>query len=84
MPAPDFGSVGPIQVWPAHPACMAAGGVALVVSIASSVGPYIIGMLKEQTGGYATAIVMLALGLVLSAVIVLRIGGTMALRQRTA
>jgi hypothetical protein len=41
-------------------------------------------MLKEQSGGYATAIVMPALGLVLSAVILLRTVRTMALRQRTA
>ena len=61
----------------------AAGGIALVNAIATSggfVGPTIIGMLKEETGGYAAGMAVLALALVLSAVIVLALGRAMAAR----
>ena len=37
-------------------------------------------MLKEQTGGYSASMAMIAAGLVLSALIVLRLGPAMAPR----
>ena len=58
----------------------AAGGIALINTIASLggfVGPTIIGVLKEQTGGYASAMAMLAIVLLISAVIVLAVGRAM-------
>jgi ACS family tartrate transporter-like MFS transporter len=61
----------------------AAGGIALVNAIGvlgGFLGPYIIGVLKEQTGGYASAMALLAMVLVLSAVTVLALGRAMAPR----
>ena len=61
----------------------AAGGIALVNAIGALgafFGPVIIGVLKEQTGNYASAMAALALGLVLSAAIVLALGRAMAPR----
>ena len=61
----------------------AAGGIALVNSIGALgafFGPIIIGVLKEQTGNYASAMAALAFGLVLSAAIVLALGRAMAPR----
>ena len=61
----------------------AAGGIALVNAIGvlgGFLGPYVIGVLKEQTGGYASAMAMLASVLVLSALIVLALGRAMAPR----
>ena len=61
----------------------AAGGIALVNAIGvlgGFLGPYVIGVLKEQTGGYASAMAMLAMVLVLSAVTVLVLGRAMAPR----
>jgi ACS family tartrate transporter-like MFS transporter len=55
----------------------AAGGIALVNTLATLggfCGPVIIGVLKERTGGYAVAMSVFALGLVLAAFIVLAIG----------
>jgi ACS family tartrate transporter-like MFS transporter len=51
----------------------AAGGIAVlntVVSLGGVVGPPVIGVLKEQTGGYSSSMAMIALGLVLSAALV--------------
>jgi ACS family tartrate transporter-like MFS transporter len=51
----------------------AAGGIGLintVVSLAGAVSQPIIGMIKEQTGGYAASMVMLAFGLVLASLLV--------------
>jgi ACS family tartrate transporter-like MFS transporter len=62
----------------------AAGGIALIISIASLggfFGPTIIGVLKEQTGDYSLAMVALAIALVLSAAVVLALGRAMAPRQ---
>jgi MFS transporter, ACS family, tartrate transporter len=55
----------------------AAGGIALVNSIGSLggfVAPTVIGVLKEQTGNYAAAMFVLAMGLLLTAAIVLVLG----------
>ncbi len=55
----------------------AAGSIALLnsgTSLGGFVGPYLIGVLKEQTGTYAVAMAVLALGLLLAALIVLAVG----------
>jgi ACS family tartrate transporter-like MFS transporter len=52
----------------------AAGGIALVNSLANLggfVGPYVMGWLKESTGGYETGMAVLAAGLLTSVVLVL-------------
>jgi ACS family tartrate transporter-like MFS transporter len=64
-----------------------AGGIALVVSIGQLggfLGSTIIGVLKERTGDYAAAMAVIGLILVLSAVIVLALGRSVAPRQATA
>jgi ACS family tartrate transporter-like MFS transporter len=61
----------------------AASGIALIVSISSLggfLGPTIVGVLKQRSGGYASGMAALALGLVLSAAIVLVLGRAMAPR----
>jgi ACS family tartrate transporter-like MFS transporter len=61
----------------------AAGSIALINAIATLggfAGPVLVGILKERTGGYATAFAALALGLVLAALIVLALGRAMSLR----
>jgi MFS transporter, ACS family, tartrate transporter len=61
----------------------AAGGIALVNSICvmgGFVGPVIIGILKEQTGGYAAAMAVLGLGDVLGALIILTVGRSLVPR----
>lgn len=58
-----------------------AGGVALynaVGNLGGFFGPTIIGVLKEETGGYAAGMLALALVLVLAAIIVLALGRAMA------
>jgi MFS transporter, ACS family, tartrate transporter len=65
----------------------AAGGIALVNSIAvmgGFVGPLIIGILKEQTGGYAAAMTVLGLGEVLGALIILAVGRVLIPRPTIA
>jgi ACS family tartrate transporter-like MFS transporter len=55
----------------------AAGGIALVNAIGSLGGffaPAIIGVLKQQTGGYGAGLMVMAAGLLTSAVIVLALG----------
>ena len=55
----------------------AAGGIAMInglASLGSFMGPTVIGVLKERTGGYAAAMAVLAVGLVVAAVIVLALG----------
>ena len=62
----------------------AAGGIALVVAIGilgAFVGPTIIGVLKEATGGYAASMAALAGLLVVTAAIVLALGRAMAPRK---
>jgi MFS transporter, ACS family, tartrate transporter len=54
-----------------------AGGIAFVNptgNLGGFVKPYIIGVLKEDTGGYAAAMAALAIGLVQSAVMSRRLG----------
>jgi MFS transporter, ACS family, tartrate transporter len=61
----------------------AAGGIALYNSIGNLggfAGPYIVGALKQESGSYASAMGALAVGLVLSALIVLARGRAMAPR----
>ena len=56
----------------------AAGGIALINSISNLggfFGPYLMGWLKQSTGGYATGMLVLAGGLVLAAGLVMVIGG---------
>jgi ACS family tartrate transporter-like MFS transporter len=53
----------------------AAGGIAFVNAVGTGlggfIGPVVVGMLKQQTGGYASGMVALATGLVLSAALVI-------------
>jgi ACS family tartrate transporter-like MFS transporter len=63
----------------------AAGGISLVYAIANLgafLGPTIIGVLREQSGDYASGMVALAVALLISAMIVLVTGRAMA-RSRT-
>jgi len=58
-----------------------AGGIALINSVGSLgsfLGPVLIGVLREQTGGYAEGMVALAVGLIFAATAVLALGRTMA------
>jgi ACS family tartrate transporter-like MFS transporter len=55
----------------------AAGSIALLnsgTSLGGFVGPFLVGVLKEQTGTYASAMALLALGLLLAALIILVLG----------
>jgi len=59
-----------------------AGGTALIYaigSLGSFLGPSIVGVLKEHFGGYSAAMAVLALGSMISALIVLLLGRAMAL-----
>jgi len=61
----------------------AAAGIALVNSIANFggfLGPVLVGILKERTGGYAAAYATLAMGLMLAALMVILLGRAMSLR----
>ena len=62
----------------------AAGGIALASTIGTGLGgffgPTIIGVLREQSGGYASGMLALAVGQMLATVIVLAFGRAMALR----
>ena len=65
----------------------AAGAVGLInaiVALGGVVGPSIIGVLKEQTGSYASSLATLAFGLVLSSLLVLAIGRSLAPRASMA
>ena len=56
-----------------------AGGIGLVSSlgrIGATLGPYVVGLLKEGTGDYSAAMVAMAVGQMLAAVIVLGMGRT--------
>ena len=55
----------------------AAGSIALLnsgTSLGGFVGPFLVGVLKEQTGTYASAMALLAFGLLLAALIILALG----------
>jgi MFS transporter, ACS family, tartrate transporter len=61
----------------------AAAGIALTNSIlivGGFVGPYVIGIIKDQTGGYSAAMTMLAAGLILAALLFLTLGRMMVTR----
>jgi ACS family tartrate transporter-like MFS transporter len=61
----------------------AAAGIALVntlVSLGGFVGPVLIGLLKERSGNYASAMAMLAAALVIAALVVLALGRAMTPR----
>src|SRR5258707_602745 len=63
----------------------AAGGIALASTIGTGLGgflgPTLIGVLRQQSGGYASGMAALALGQVLAAIIVLALGRAMAPRK---
>jgi ACS family tartrate transporter-like MFS transporter len=64
----------------------AAAGIALINSIANLggfLGPVLVGILKERTGGYQAAYATLAIGLMLAALMVVLLGRAMALRSVT-
>lgn len=57
-----------------------AAGIALINSVGSLgafLGPFLIGVLREQTGGYGAAMLALAIGLIFAATAVLALGRTM-------
>jgi ACS family tartrate transporter-like MFS transporter len=66
----------------------AAGGIGLASTIGTGLGgflgPTIIGVLKESSGGYESGMVALAVGQTLAAVIVLALGRAMAPRRAIA
>jgi MFS transporter, ACS family, tartrate transporter len=62
-----------------------AGGMALIGafgSLGGFVGPFLIGVLKQQTGNYSAAMAALAVELILSGAIMLALGRTMAPRHQ--
>ena len=65
----------------------AAGGIALINSIGilgGFLGPFLIGVLKEHTGGYTSAMAMLAGVLLIAALMVLALGRAMTTRPVVA
>ena len=66
----------------------AAGGIALIntlgVGAGGFIGPYLIGELREQSGGYASSMAVLAIGLIGTCVIVLAFGRYLAPRDAPA
>ena len=61
----------------------AAGGIALINSLANLAGfagPYLMGWLKNATGGYAAGLGVLAAGLLMTAVTILLVGRTLGYR----
>jgi len=59
----------------------AAGGIALINSLANLggfVGPYVMGWLRQSTGGYETGMAVLAAGLLTSVVLVLTLARSLA------
>src|SRR5262249_19078581 len=80
-----FCSIGPLfALPPSFPqGSAAAGGIALFNTIgvlSGFVGSALIGLIREQTGGYSTAMTALAMGLVISASLVVALGRAMAAR----
>jgi ACS family tartrate transporter-like MFS transporter len=58
----------------------AAGGIALINSLANLggfIGPFVMGWLKQSTGGYETGMAVLAAGLLTSVVLVLALARTL-------
>ncbi|MDO8681697.1 MAG: MFS transporter [Acidobacteriota bacterium] len=73
-----WGTLGPY--WTLPPALLrgtaAAGGIALVNSIGNLggfVGPFVVGWVREATGGFTSGLLLLAAVLVVGAVVILRI-----------
>jgi len=66
----------------------AAGGIALIntfgVGAGGFIGPYVIGELREQTGGYSASMAMFAIGLIGTCVIVLAFGRYLTPRPASA
>jgi ACS family tartrate transporter-like MFS transporter len=63
----------------------AAGGIALINAVGSLGGflaPTIIGLLKQETGGYGSGMAVMAIGLLLCAAVVLALKRTMPLAVR--
>ena len=64
-----------------------AGGIAVINAVGSLgafLGPWAIGILREQTGGYAAGMLALALGLIFAAAAVLALGQSMQQRSQPA
>lgn len=60
-----------------------AGGIALINAVGSLgafLGPFVIGVLRDQTGGYASGMIVLAIALTFAATAVLALGRTMTAR----
>ncbi len=65
----------------------AAGGIALINSISNTggfFGPYLMGWLKQHTGGYSAGMAVLAAALIGSSVLVIAIGRTLTFEGRAA
>jgi ACS family tartrate transporter-like MFS transporter len=63
----------------------AAGGIALINSLANLggfAGPYLMGWLKNATGGYAVGLGVLAAGLTMTAVMILLVGRSLGFKAR--
>jgi ACS family tartrate transporter-like MFS transporter len=63
----------------------AAGGIALINSIANLAGfagPYLMGWLKNATGGYAAGLGVLAAGLMMTAATIFLVGRSLGFKQR--
>jgi ACS family tartrate transporter-like MFS transporter len=63
----------------------AAGGIALINSLANTggfAGPYLMGWLKDSTGGYSVGLGVLAVGLVMTAVMILVVGRSLGFERR--
>ncbi|HEX4861218.1 MAG TPA: hypothetical protein VFV07_08280, partial [Rhizomicrobium sp.] len=63
----------------------AAGGIALINSLANLggfAGPYLMGWLKNATGGYAVGLGVLAGGLIMTAVMILLVGRSLGFTAR--
>jgi ACS family tartrate transporter-like MFS transporter len=84
------GTLAAISVFWALPsgflgATAAAGGIALINSLANLAGfagPYLMGWLKNATGGYAAGLGVLGGGLLMTAVTILLVGRTLDFKVR--
>jgi MFS transporter, ACS family, tartrate transporter len=66
-------------------ATAAAGGIALINSLANLggfLGPYFLGWVKQETGGYAMGLVALAAGLTMTAAMMLVVGRSLSFKAR--
>ena len=60
--------------------CVVVAFINATGNLGGFVGPWFVGILKSQTGGYASAMIALALVLLLSALAMLAVGRAMARR----